>query len=137
MSWFKRRALTLFSLALRIKHTTDEAGVEHIVIDQVVSGIPALRDVAVVGGQEQEREHFLFGLMTTKTRRVAVEELSDEYLKGDLTQDAIDDGVFVTESWSTPDKNNYTWRNIQVTASSLLVASFSTIQQTRYGASVR
>ena len=64
-----------------MKHTADETCVEHFVIDQIVSGIPALREVAVVDGQEQDKEHFILGLVTTKSRGVAVEVITDEHTK--------------------------------------------------------
>ena len=76
VSWFKRRTFTLFSLTVRVKHAADETCVEHFVIDQLVSGIPALREVAVVNGQEQDKERFILGLVTTKSRGVAVEVIT-------------------------------------------------------------
>ena len=94
-------------------------------MDQVISGIPAMSENRVLDALEHDQNHYIFGPMTSKSRRITVEEITDEYLKKDWTQDSIDNGVILTETWSTPGKNNYTWRNVQVSPSFSLVISFS------------
>lgn len=115
----------MFSLTLAIKHTTDEAGVEHINIDQTLSGgISGDSENRTLDWQERDEYDDIFGAVTGKSRRIPVEEITDEFLKKDWTQDTINDDIVLTDSWSTPGKNSYTWRAVQVIASFLLFNLF-------------
>ena len=126
VSWFKRRAIAIFTLTLYIKHTTDEAGVEHIDIDQTLSGgIPGTTERRILDWADRDRYDGVYGFVTGKSRRIPVEEITDEWLKKDWTQDTIDDDIVLTDSWNTPDKNSYTWRAVQVIASSSSPVLFS------------
>lgn len=127
----------MFSLTLAIKHTTDEAGVEHIDIDQTLSGgIPAMSENRVLDWHENDDYDDIFGPVTEKSRRMPVEGITDEFLKKDWTQDTVDNGIVLTDSWSTPGKNSYTWRAVQVINSfSLSTYSHLPNSTTRHGAS--
>lgn len=126
VSWFKRRAISMFTITLYIKHTTDEAGVEHIDIDQTVSGgISGSSENRTLDWIERDEYDDIFGPVTGKSRRIPVEEITDEFLKKDWTQDTIDDDIVLTDSWSTPGKNSYTWRGVQVTVSFSFAVLFS------------
>ncbi|KIJ21883.1 hypothetical protein PAXINDRAFT_165242 [Paxillus involutus ATCC 200175] len=110
VSWLKRQAISTFTLTLSIKHTTDDAGVEHVDIDQTLSGgISATSENRILDWQERPDEDDIFGAVVGKSRRSPVEELTDEFLKKDWTQDTIDDGVVLATAWSDPDKNKLTW----------------------------
>lgn len=116
----------MLSLTLSIKHTTDEAGVEHIDIDQRLSGsISGASENRVLDWHERDEYDDVFGHVTEKSRRIPVEEITDEFLKKDWTQDTIDDDIVLTDSWSTPGKNNYTWRAVQVVVLFSLADQFS------------
>lgn len=105
----------MFVLTLHIKHTTDEAGVEHIDIDQKLSGgISGNSENRALDWKETEDYDDVFGYVTEKSRRMPVKDITDEFLKKDWTQDTIDDDIIFVDSWSTPDKNSYTWRATQV-----------------------
>jgi hypothetical protein len=109
----------MFTLTLDIKHTTDEAGVEHIDIDQTLSGgISDSSENRTLSWTEHDEYDDVFGHVTGRSRRIPVEEITDEFLKKDWTQDTVDDDIVLTDSWSTPGKNSYTWKAVQVTASS-------------------
>lgn len=124
--WFKRRAISMFTLTLYIKHTTDEAGVEHIDVDQTLSGgISATSENRTLDWTERDEVDDVFGPVTGKARRIPVAEVTDEFLKKDWTQDTIDDDLVLTDSISTPGKNSYTWRAVQVIASSSFPVMFS------------
>jgi len=112
--WLVRRAVAMFSLTLIIKHTTDEAGVEHIDINQILSGgVPVEGENRTLDWQEHAGHDIIFGHVTEKAGRIPLTEVTDEFLKNDWTQDTIDGDVVFTDSWSTPDKNKYTWRALQ------------------------
>lgn len=108
----------MFSLTLAIKHTTDEVGIEHIDIDQTLSGgISGDSENRTLDWDERDEYDDIFGYVTGKSRRIPVEEITDEFLKKGWTQDTIDDDIVLTDSWSTPGKNSYTWRAMQVITS--------------------
>ncbi|KAF9244568.1 hypothetical protein BU15DRAFT_41808 [Melanogaster broomeanus] len=110
VSWFKRRAISVFTLTLSVKHTTDEAGVEHIDIDQTLSGgISGTSEDRILDWEERDDDDDIFGAVIGKSRRIAVEEVADEFLKKDWTQDTIDDGVVLAVARSNPSKNKLTW----------------------------
>ncbi|KAN0100502.1 hypothetical protein V8E55_000486 [Tylopilus felleus] len=114
VSWFKRRAISMFTLTLSVKHYTDEAGIEHIDIDQTLSGaISGTSENRPLDWQERDEQDDVFGLVTEKTRRMPLEEVTDEFLKKDWTQDTIDNQIVFVDSWSTPDKNRHVWRAVQ------------------------
>ncbi|KAF8140387.1 hypothetical protein EV363DRAFT_345131 [Boletus edulis] len=115
VSWFKRRAISMFTLNLRVKHYTDDDGVEHIDIDQTLSGasITGTSENRALDCHERDEYDDVFGLVTEKSRRIPVEEITDEFLKKDWTQDTIDDDIIFIDSWSAPGKNSYTWRAVQ------------------------
>ncbi|KIJ68600.1 hypothetical protein HYDPIDRAFT_106811 [Hydnomerulius pinastri MD-312] len=111
VSWFKRRAISMFTLTLVVKHTTDEAGIEHIDIDQTLSGgIPGTSENRILDFQERDEDDDIFGAVIGKSRRSTVEELTDEFLKKEWTEDTIRDGVVLAIAWSNPERNSYTWR---------------------------
>ncbi|KAF9229134.1 hypothetical protein BS17DRAFT_771080 [Gyrodon lividus] len=111
VSWFKRRAISMFTLTLSVRHTTDVAGVEHIDIDQTLSGgIPGTSEGRILDWQERDEDDDIFGTVIGKSRRIAVKEVTDEFLKRDWTRDTIDDGVVLAVAWSNPKKNKLTWR---------------------------
>lgn len=124
----------MFTLTLSVKHYTDEAGIEHIDIDQTLSGaISGTSENRPLDWQERDEQDDVFGLVTEKTRRMPLEEVTDEFLKKDWTQDTIDNQIVFVDSWSTPDKNRHVWRAVQVIASSSFVAWFSPTHKSDVG----
>lgn len=112
MSWYKRRAVSMFNLTLSIKHYTDDDGVEHIDADQKLSGgIPGGSDNHILDWQERSCNDDVFGPLIYKTRRVSPELIKDEFLKTGWTEDTIADGIIHTVAWSDPENHSggYTW----------------------------
>ena len=66
-----------------------------------------------------------------------MEDVTDEFLKQDWSQDTVDDDIILCDYWSTPDENSYTWKGEQVIILSSLVVLLSSpkLTQTRRGAS--
>ena len=66
--------------------------------------------------------------MTEKSHRIPLEDVTDEFLKQDRSQDTVDDGIILCDYWSTPDKNSYTWKGKQVITLSSLVVLLSSLR---------
>ncbi|KAG1716008.1 hypothetical protein ID866_1173 [Astraeus odoratus] len=116
MSWLKRRAVSACTVALSVRHYTDDAGVEHIDIDQkligaIPGGISGGNDNHILDFQERQYDDEVFGLLIAKTRRISVEEIEDEFLRTGWSEDTVADGVIHTIAWSDPVKNTsgYKW----------------------------
>jgi len=130
VSWFKRRAISMFTLTLVMKHYTDEAGIEHIDIDQTLSGgIPGTSENRPLDWQERSDSDDVFGAVITQSKRVKLEEVEDEFLKSGWTEDTAEDGIIFDIAWSDPQNNHLTWKAEQVRCS-LFVKSVSDIHQT-------
>lgn len=64
MSWFKRQAIALATITLDVKHTKDDAGVEHINIDQTLTGgIPGTSENRILDWEERHKEDGIFGFV--------------------------------------------------------------------------
>lgn len=111
VSWFKRRAISMFTLTLVVKHYTDDAGVEHIDIGQTLSGgIPGTDEDRTLDWQERNESDDIFGAVVSQTKRVKLEEVEDEFLNSGWTEDTVKDGIVLAVAWSDPEKNSLTWR---------------------------
>ncbi|KIK80400.1 hypothetical protein PAXRUDRAFT_158818 [Paxillus rubicundulus Ve08.2h10] len=136
VSWLKRQAISMFNLTLSIKHTTDDAGVEHIDVDQTLSGgISGTSENRILDWQERPDEDDIFGAVVGKSRRSAVEELTDEFLKNDWTQDTIDEGVVLATAWSDPSKNKLTWSVNQTWGFSVVNGERRYVRRTTFASS--
>ncbi|KAH7885913.1 hypothetical protein F5I97DRAFT_1171619 [Phlebopus sp. FC_14] len=111
VSWFKRRAIAMFTLTLVTRHYTDDAGVEHIDIAQILSGgIPATDENRTLDFQEHDEDDDVFGAVVGHSRRIAVRDVTDPFLKEGWTTDTIEHGVVLAVAWSHPERNRYKWR---------------------------
>ncbi|KAG2154688.1 hypothetical protein DEU56DRAFT_375318 [Suillus clintonianus] len=111
VSWFKRRAISMFTLTLAVKHYADEAGTEHIDIQQTLSGgIPGTDEDRTLDWEERGESDDVFGAVIGKSKRVKLEEVEDEFLKSGWTEDAIEDGLVLAEDWSDTPKSGMDWR---------------------------
>jgi len=111
VSWFKRRAISMFTLTLVVKHYTDEAGVEHIDIDQTLSGgIPGMSEDRTLDWQERSESDDIFGAVIGLSKRTKLEEVEDEFLKSGWSEDTVEDGTVLAVAWSDPENNKLTWK---------------------------
>lgn len=111
VSWFKRRAISMFTLTLVVKHYTDDAGVEHIDIAQTLSGgIPGTDEDRILDWEERIESDDIFGAVVAQSKRVKLEEVEDEFLNSGWTEDTVQDGTVLAVAWSDPEKNSLTWR---------------------------
>ncbi|KAG1757733.1 hypothetical protein EDB19DRAFT_60779 [Suillus lakei] len=111
VSWFKRRAISMFTLTLGVKHYTDEAGIEHIDVEQTLSGgIKGTNEDRALDWEERGEIDDVFGAVIGQSKRVKAEEVEDEFLKSGWTEDALEDGLVLAVDWSDTPKSGMEWR---------------------------
>ncbi|KAF8898893.1 hypothetical protein BD779DRAFT_1666654 [Infundibulicybe gibba] len=110
VGWFKRKVISTATVTLHAKHYKDDAGIEHIDIDQTITGgIPGTTEKRTLTWVERENEDHLFGAVKGRTRRIKVEELDEPYLKEGWTEDTIKYGVVQSYVESDTPKSGTTW----------------------------
>ncbi|KDR69577.1 hypothetical protein GALMADRAFT_255791 [Galerina marginata CBS 339.88] len=110
VSWLKRKAVGLGTVTLSIKHYKNEDGVEHIDIDQTLTGgIQGASELRTLQWKGQEDEHPLFGAVIGKSRRVKAEELDIAFLQSDWTADTLEHGLIQAYIESNTVKSRTTW----------------------------
>ncbi|KAG2045003.1 hypothetical protein BDR03DRAFT_976887 [Suillus americanus] len=111
VSWFKRRAISMFTLTLGVKHYTDEAGNEHIDVEQTLSGgIKGTNEDRTLDWEERSDIDDVFGAVIGQSKKVKAEEVEDEFLKSGWTEDAVKDGLVLAVDWSDTPKSGMDWR---------------------------
>lgn len=79
VGWFTRKAIALATITLAIKHYKDDDGVEHIDIDQTLTGgIKGTTEERALDWTDRPHSDHIFGNVVGKSRRVKLEELKDE-----------------------------------------------------------
>lgn len=110
VGWLKRKAISMGTLTLYIKHGKDEAGVETFNIDQTLTGgIPGTSEQRILSWEERAVDDATFGAVLTKARRVQTSELTTEWLKMNWTTDTVANGLVQIVSKSDTPKSGYTW----------------------------
>ena len=103
------------TLYLTYKHYKDDSGVEHLDIDQVLSGgVGASTEQRTLDWQERESTHSLFGPVLGRSRRIKLEELEDDYLKNGWLPDVTEHGAIQAIALSDTAKSGRTWYSEQV-----------------------
>lgn len=114
VSWLKRTAISAGTVWLAAKHYKDEAGVEHIDIDQTLSGMSGTHEGRVLDWSPRERSDHVFGNVVAKSRRVPVAEIEEAYLKEGWTEDTVEHGAVQSYAESDTPKSKTTWIADQV-----------------------
>ncbi|KAH9944033.1 uncharacterized protein BXZ73DRAFT_73668 [Epithele typhae] len=116
VSWLTRKAISVAVINLSIKHYTDDNGVEHIDIDQTLSGgIPGTAEYRTFDGTERTNEDHVFGPVLSKSMRVPLGEIETNWLKQDwMDESFVDEGVIATTAKSDTGKSGKTWYSEQV-----------------------
>ncbi|KAJ7487447.1 hypothetical protein B0H11DRAFT_2407830 [Mycena galericulata] len=110
VGWFTRKAISLGTVTLFIKHYKDDEGHEHVDIDQVLTGgIEGTREERTLIWTEHNNEDHLFGHVIGKSRRVQASELEIEFLKKDWTADTLEHGLIESYVYSDTPKSGKTW----------------------------
>lgn len=125
VGWFTRKAIALATLYLSVKHYRDDGGVEHIDIDQTLTGgIKATNEYRTLDWVEREHEDTIFGSVVSKSRRVSLDEIEQDFLKKDWLDASFDEGKVINSvAASNTAKSNTTWTATQVSAIRLAAAS--------------
>jgi hypothetical protein len=64
VGWFMRNAIAMATITLSVKHTKDDGGVEHIDIDQTITGgIPGTSEDRTLDWAERHKKDGLFGFI--------------------------------------------------------------------------
>jgi len=117
VGWLKRKAISIGTITLYIKHYKDADGVEHIDIDQTITGgIPGTREERTLWWKERENYDSLFGHVKGKSRRVKAEELDIPFLQKEWTADTLERGLIQSYVESDTSKSNTTWIANQVSS---------------------
>lgn len=115
VSWLTRLAIKYGTITLSVKHFKDDNAVEHIDIDQTVTGgIPGTRETRALTWKEQERNDHVFGYYIGKSRRVPVDQLDVAFLKEGWTADTIKHGLIQSYVESDTPKSGISWIANQV-----------------------
>jgi hypothetical protein len=114
--WWKRKTIGLSTVTLWIKHYKDDADVEHIEIEQTLTGgIPGTTETRILIWEEKPGEDHVFGPYIGKSRRINVdsEELVP-FLKEGWTEDTVKHGLVQSYVQSDTPKSGTTWIANQV-----------------------
>ncbi|KAL0578595.1 hypothetical protein V5O48_003386 [Marasmius crinis-equi] len=113
IGWMMRKAIALATVTLHIKHYKDGEGIEHIDIDQTLTGgIGGTREERTLWWKERETSDRIFGEVTGKSRRVtdlSAIEPNDEWWKGNWTADSFEHGLIQSYVESNTAKSGRTW----------------------------
>jgi hypothetical protein len=120
VSWFKRKAISIGTITLYIKHYKDDTGVERIDIDQTITGgIPGTREERCLDWTTRNRDDSLFGAVVGRSRRTKADAIECDFLKTDWTADTLEHGLIQSYVESDTPKSNTTWIADQVCPSIL------------------
>lgn len=115
MSWLTRRAIGLATITLYVRHSKDDDGIEHIDIDQALTGgIPGTSENRILDWTFREHADYLFGPVVGKSRRVKVDEIENKFLREGWLPDTVENGAINSYVKSDTPKSNTTWIAEQV-----------------------
>lgn len=114
LSWLTRHAIALATVTLYIRHYKDDGGIEHIDIDQTLTGIPGTSEYRTLDWTLREHEDYLFGPVVGRSRRVKVNEIENEFLRDGWLRDTVQDGAINSYVKSDTPRSNTTWIAEQV-----------------------
>ena len=114
VSWFNRTAISYGTITLYVKHNKDENGVEHVVSDQTLTGIPGTTEKRTLDWKTTEHYDYVFGAVVGKSRRCNVGDIEDDFLKGGWLPDTLEHGVIASWIESDTKKSGYSWTSNEV-----------------------
>ncbi|KAG7099056.1 hypothetical protein E1B28_000931 [Marasmius oreades] len=118
VGWVTRKAIGLATITLDIKHYKDADDIEHIDIDQTLTGgIKGTREERTLWWKERENTDHIFGPIIGKSRRVkdlSLVEPADVWLRNGWTADSLEYGLVESYVESDTPKSGRVWLAIQV-----------------------
>lgn len=113
VGWFKRKIISAGTLYLNIKHYVDDASIEHIDIEQSLSGLATTNEDRILDWQQRSHEDDVFGIVISKTKRVPLKEIKNDWLRGGWTEDTASFDIVYTDADSDAEKNGIVWNAVQ------------------------
>ncbi|KAI0830723.1 hypothetical protein BC628DRAFT_1469017 [Trametes gibbosa] len=115
VSWMTRKAIAYATLYLSVNHYKDDSGVEHIDVDQTLTGgVKGTNEYRTLDWTERSSEDYVFGPVLGKSRRVSLSGVEREWLKKDWLDDSFEDGAIIfTRANSDTPKSGKTWSTEQ------------------------
>ena len=114
ISWLTRRAIALATITLYVKHYKDDGGVEHIDIQQTLTGITGTTETRTLDWTFREHQDYLFGAVLGKSRRVKLDQIENEFLRSGWLPDTEEHGAIESYAKSDTPKSGTTWTGEQV-----------------------
>lgn len=115
VSWFTRKAISLATITLYVKHYKDDNQVEHIDIDQVLTGgIKGTTELRTLDWTTREHEDHIFGAVVGRARRLPLADVEDDWLREGWTPDVAEHGAIESYVKSDTPKNKIAWVGHQI-----------------------
>lgn len=92
IGWFIRKALGAGTLYVAVKHYKDDDGVEHIDIDQSLSGVASTREERILDWEPSEKSDPVFGALVSRARRILIADIDEPFLVKGWLPDTIEHG---------------------------------------------
>jgi len=110
VSWLTRRAIGLATITLYVKHYKDNDNVEHIDIDQrLTGGLPGTTENRTLDWTFRENSDYLFGPVLGRSRRVSLDRIDNEFLRKGWLPDTEQHGAINSYVKSDTPKSDKTW----------------------------
>jgi hypothetical protein len=115
MSWVTRKAISIATINITIKHYTDDQGIEHVDADQSIGGgLAGTKEERNLSDTPREHTDHIFGSIIGRSLRAKVADLEHEFLKKGWTEDTVEHGVLRSIAESNTEKSGKTWKADQV-----------------------
>jgi len=115
VGWVTRAIINNATITLYIKHYKDQEGVEHIDIEQTVTGgFKASPEYRTLDWTWRGSDNNLFGSTLGRSRRLPLADVTDEYLNSGWLPDVSRDGAIEAYAESDKEKNSYSWKSDMV-----------------------
>jgi hypothetical protein len=102
------------TITLYVKHYKDDNNVEHIDIDQSLSGLAGTTENRTLDWTFRENSDYLFGPVLGRSRRVSIDRIDNEFLRKGWLPDTEEHGAINAYAKSDTPKSNNTWIAEQV-----------------------
>ncbi|GBE78259.1 hypothetical protein SCP_0111420 [Sparassis crispa] len=110
VGWWTRKAIQMSNLYLSCKHYKDDKDVEHIDIGQTLSGgVSGTTENRILDWVERPNEDNVFGAVKSKSKRIRVEDIENEFLKEGWLDDTKEHGAVLTIATSDTEKSGMSW----------------------------
>lgn len=115
--WVLRKAITLATVTLSIKHHSDKWGLERIeVVNTLTGGIPGNTELSVLDWTDRSHEDHVFGKVLGRAKRVDLADtVEDPYLKEgwSVSQGETEGGVLLFYDESVVENRRWTAEQVR------------------------